>query len=414
MNVPAMNVPPNASMSSETCTVTADCSNPYHICDKDGFCDCEWMRATSGPECSVESAKAKTFLALVILYVIMWIAVSTYQVRALTQVLCAGKRGAVRKFAVFVTIGLVAAMIREMCRLVSIVSPDSYGSKPSETSQLLDQPLLTIASSTFIAGAMCQGLMWIEFVLASKRMAQMGNDLRFSAHVLNGLMVTYVTLSSLFTILLLFVTPFGFTLWLLLTMLVLVLISGCYLFGAHKMSLVYLRISSDLKKEATQMHKTLTTTVDSRVRTTVEEFSATEGSVDTEQSEQMDQRHSRQEVDDEEEEEERKELERDRVRRQTLASDMFIQAAGFNNKAQRTLQCARTVARGLLVNMTSVLIWEGVNRLKLNQPIIWLFLTLSWVGLWVASYAMTSYCLFTTRVTRVAPSPPAAAAAYQA
>ena len=399
-------------MANETCTVTADCSNPYHGCGRDGYCGCKWIRATSGPKCSVESAEAKTYVALVILYIIMFLAVSAYQVRALVQVLRAGRRGAVRKFAVFLTIGLVAATISEICRLVSIVSPDSLSSKPSETIELLDQSLLAFASSACVAGAMCQGLMWIEFVLASKRLAQMGNDLRFSAHLLNGLMVTYVTLSMICTVLLLFVTVLGFTLWLLLTMIVVLLLSGCYLFGAHKMSLVYLRIagdlrrmSGDLKKEAIHMHKTPVTTVDSRVRTTVDEFDETETvhSVETEQSKQVD-----------DNEEEREERERDKVRRQMAASDMQMQAVGFDHKAKRTMWCARTVAFGLLVFVVCVLIWESVSQLKLYQPIIWLFNTLLWLGMCGASYAMTSYCLFMTRVTRVAPTLPAAAAEYVA
>ena len=93
---------------------------------------------------------------------------------------------------------------------------------------------------------------------------------------------------------------------------------------------------------------------------------------------------------------------------------MEAQAASFDLKAKRTTRCARTVAFGLITNIVSVLIWEGANRLKMYQPIIWLFNTLLWVGLWVASYAMTDYCLFTTRVTRVAPAPPPASEAYLA
>ena len=68
----------------------------------------------------------------------------------------------------------------------------------------------------------------------------------------------------------------------------------------------------------------------------------------------------------------------------------------------------------MLVHVVCVLIWESVSQLKLYQPIIWLFNTLLWLGLWGASYAMTSYCLFMTRVTRVAPTLPAAAAEYVA
>lgn len=401
-----------ANETAEACTVTADCSNVYHTCGYNGYCDCPWLRGTTGPKCSVESAEARGFLALNIIYLVIWAGVAAYQTYALARVLRVGRRGAVRKFAIFLTLGLVIATVRELCRTISIVSPDSYGAKPSQTFQLVDQPLLVFSSSTAVAGAMCQGLMWIEFVLASKQMAQMGNDLRFSAKLLNGSMVTYVTLSALCTALFLFVSTLGFLMFIVITAVSMTLLSICYLYGAHKMSLVYGRISGDLKSEATRAKttaKTMTTMVDNRMRASVEDLGSTGRPMDTEQSE-ADLRRSQ-----EEEEEEREEMKRDEARRQSAIQHMELQAASFDLKARRTTRCARTVACGLLTNVVSVLIWEAANRLHAYQPVIWLFNTLLWAGLWVAAYAMTDYCLFTTRVTRVAPAPPPSeGAAYQA
>ena len=86
-----------------------------------------------------------------------------------------------------------------------------------------------IAASGALTGAMCQGLMWIEFVMASKRMASVGHDLRLSAKILNFFMIGYTCLAVLLTVLFLTYLISAYTIWLAITALGMVVLSLIYL-----------------------------------------------------------------------------------------------------------------------------------------------------------------------------------------
>ena len=53
----------------------------------------------------------------------------------------------------------------------------------------------------FIVGAMCQGLLWIEFVMASTRVASVSFRLKRVRRFLNISMISYVALATLLLVL---------------------------------------------------------------------------------------------------------------------------------------------------------------------------------------------------------------------
>ena len=198
------------------------------------------MPQPSFPPRTQATGLTQGWMAVVIFYLIVWIlcvsprslgrpapssspapraprSVASFHLYVTVEVLRAGKKGAILRFVLFLECGTGAETLREGMRLLALISPDSYGPGKLHTFEIVDQVLLIFAASGALVGAMCQGLMWIEFIMASQRMASVGHDLKLSAKILNISMIGYVSLCVIFTIMYLAFTVNGYTLWLFTT-----------------------------------------------------------------------------------------------------------------------------------------------------------------------------------------------------
>ena len=184
-----------------SCKVTTDCSSVYHTCSSDGVCGCSHSTGATGEKCLyTSSGDATVYFALICFYASVWLGFLVYHTHCTFVVFRSGKRGAMLKFTILLEIGVAGEVVREGCRMVSLSSPDSFGPGALHTFEKVDLTTLTFAATGALSGAMVMGLIWVEFVLASQRMANVGNDLKLTAKILQVTTGSYLVLSVMLTV----------------------------------------------------------------------------------------------------------------------------------------------------------------------------------------------------------------------
>ena len=93
-----------------------------------------------------------------------------------------------------------------------------------------------IFTTGLAVGAMCQGLLWIEFVLASTRVASVSYRLMRVREFLNISMISYVVLAASFLVLKLLGFRSAKNLNRALNSFILVSVAVLFLYGSHKMA----------------------------------------------------------------------------------------------------------------------------------------------------------------------------------
>ena len=88
----------------------------------------------------------------------------------------------------------------------------------------------------FIVGAMCQGLLWIEFVMASTRVASVSFRLKRVRRFLNISTISYVALATLLLVLELVGFQSAKNAQWLLTASFAISVAVLFLYGSHKMA----------------------------------------------------------------------------------------------------------------------------------------------------------------------------------
>ena len=96
--------------------------------------------------------------------------------------------------------------------------------------------LAVIVAAGFIVGAMCQGLLWIEFVMASTRVASVSFRLKRARRFLNISTISYVALATLLLVLELVGFQSAKHLGYALDSFVIVAAAVVFLYGSHKMA----------------------------------------------------------------------------------------------------------------------------------------------------------------------------------
>lgn len=184
-----------------SCKVTTDCSSVYHTCSSDGVCGCSHSTGATGEKCLyTSSGDATVYFALICFYASVWLGFLVYHTHCTFVVFRSGKKGAILKFTILLEIGVAGEVVREGCRMVSLSSPDSFGPGALHTFEKVDLTTLTFAATGALSGAMVMGLIWVEFVLASQRMANVGNDLKLTAKILQVTTGSYLVLSVMLTV----------------------------------------------------------------------------------------------------------------------------------------------------------------------------------------------------------------------
>ena len=96
--------------------------------------------------------------------------------------------------------------------------------------------LAVIVTTGFIVGAMCQGLLWIEFVMASTRVASVSFRLKRVRRFLSISMISYVALATLLLVLELGGFWSAYTLSQALNGSIATSVAIIFLYGSHKMA----------------------------------------------------------------------------------------------------------------------------------------------------------------------------------
>ena len=96
--------------------------------------------------------------------------------------------------------------------------------------------LAVIVVTGFVLGAMCQGLLWIEFVMASTRVASVSFRLKRVRRFLSISMISYVALATLLLVLELGGFWSAYTLSQALNGSIATSVAIIFLYGSHKMA----------------------------------------------------------------------------------------------------------------------------------------------------------------------------------
>ena len=96
--------------------------------------------------------------------------------------------------------------------------------------------LAVVTSTSFILGTMCQGLLWIEFVMASTRVASVSFRLKRVRRFLSISMISYVALATLLLVLALGGSRLANILFRAINVSIATSVAIIFMYASHKMA----------------------------------------------------------------------------------------------------------------------------------------------------------------------------------
>ena len=251
-------------MNETTCDTNNYCSNAYLWCNGNGVCGCHYMQGAALDEdgmCPWTSTwMAKTHFALNCMVLISYMLVLAYNTYATWLVVHLGAKGTIRKSAFFVELATLGWTAVSAVQVAWYNDPSLFGARAWQTvdavTRILWGPrtaiehtaaapapskhgpcvLAVIVVTCGIAGMMCQGLLWIEFVMASTRVAFVSFRLKRVRRFLNISMISYVALATLLLVLELVGFRSAKKAQWLLSGSFLISVALLFLYGSHKMA----------------------------------------------------------------------------------------------------------------------------------------------------------------------------------
>jgi len=356
-----------AASMGQTCDTDWDCTNGYLSCNGNKVCGCWHEQGAALDEhgmCPWTSTwQAKTHFVLACMVFIMSILVLAYHTYATWLVLHMGANGAVRKFAFCLEVAVLGWTAINALLVVWYSDPSLLGARTTETVNTIIWFLWAVAGFTgFVLAAMCQGLLWIEFVMASTRVASVSFRLKRVRRFLNLSMISYVVLVTLLIVLTLRGFQSAYFLAVALNSFIGISAGVLFLYSSHKMAKLFARMSSSIKALI--------------IRTSV---NASRPSDDFDTSEGTGGRVIRAQLED--------------------VAHMERQLVDLHEKEMRIVRSGRQGAAGLICTFACLIITTVLRELMANQLILWVFLLGFDVGFALAIHAMSSYCIFSLRTT---------------
>ena len=113
-------------------------------------------------------------------------------------------------------------------------------------------------ASLCIVGALNLSLMWIEFVLATKRLERLSNNLRLTKKILVGYMIGFCALEVILITLQIVVSGAFYNLTMGLSLITAILIIITFLVGASKLNKVYGKAAATERASASTMQTSAT------------------------------------------------------------------------------------------------------------------------------------------------------------